>query len=339
MPRMLRERRRNQTPAAPAEARRRGGDRAGRVCPHPADPGPPSVLHARFRQGLQLLDRRDAPRERGRALGGRQQESGRRVAPAVHPPGSHHGRAQERRHCVAAQSGSGLHQLPEWHGERRRSGAGHGERDVSLAAGHQRAHRHCSDNDHRLFPHASRGPADELRGGVLVMVSLSGTRDGERGAALVLVALWLPVLFGFMVFVADVGNWFVHKRHLQMQADAGALAGGGLFTVPCSDAPIEAESRKYAGDPSSGSPYNLQVAPTDQANVHVLLNSTVYWNEGGTNYSDGGPPCSARFVDMKITEATLPWFFGLGVVRAINANARVEIQALNRARGALPVAV
>jgi hypothetical protein len=164
---------------------------------------------------------------------------------------------------------------------------------------------------------------------------------GEQGAVLVIVVIWmwLALLPMFVVFVVDVGNWFVHKRHLQLQADAGALAGGGVFTFPCSDAPIEAESRKYAGDPNSGSPYNLQVAPTDQANVHVLINSTVYWNEGGTNYSDGGPPCSARFVDMKITEATLPWFFGLGVVPAINAHARVEIQALNRARGALPVAV
>jgi hypothetical protein len=165
--------------------------------------------------------------------------------------------------------------------------------------------------------------------------------SGDQGAVLVIVVIWmwLALLPMFLVFVVDVGNWFVHKRHLQLQADAGALAGGGLFTFPCSDAPIVAESRKYAGDPNNGSPYNLQVAPTDQANVHVLLNSSLYWNEGGTDYSDGGPPCSARFVDVKITEATLPWFFGLGVVPAINAHARVTIQALNRARGALPVAV
>jgi putative Flp pilus-assembly TadE/G-like protein len=163
----------------------------------------------------------------------------------------------------------------------------------------------------------------------------------DRGAVLVIVVIWmwLALLPMFVVFVVDVGNWFVHKRHLQLQADAGALAGGGLFTFPCSDAPIVAEARKYAGDPSSAGPYNLQVAPTDQANVHVLVNSSLYWNEGGTDYSDGGPPCSTSFIDVKITESTLPWFFGLGVVPAINAHARVEIQALNRALGALPVAV
>jgi hypothetical protein len=170
---------------------------------------------------------------------------------------------------------------------------------------------------------------------------VGGKASADQGAVLVIVVIWmwLALLPMFVVFVVDVGDWFVHKRHLQLQADAGALAGGGVFRVPCSDDPIVNEARKYGGDPASGSPYNLQVAPTDQANVHVLLNSTSYWNEGGTNYSDGGPPCSARFVDVKITEATLPWFFGLGVVPAINAHARVSIQALNRAVGALPVAV
>ena len=173
------------------------------------------------------------------------------------------------------------------------------------------------------------------------MHSLLSARGSERGAALVLVALWLPVLFGFMVFVADVGNWFVHKRHLQMQADAGALAGGGVFTVPCSDAPVVATARKYAGDPNAPGSYNLQVS--NQANVHALVNSTNYWNQGGADYSDGGPPCAAKMVDLKLTEADLPLFFGLipglSVVPAINAHARVQIQQLSYASGSLPIAV
>jgi hypothetical protein len=176
-----------------------------------------------------------------------------------------------------------------------------------------------------------------------VLVSLGGNaahlaRD-EHGGVLVTAVLFLPVIVLFITFVVDVGNWFEHKRHLQLQADAGALAGGGGFTVPCADDPIVDETRKYAGDPAHPVPYNLQVAPTDQGNVHVLVNSDAYWNEGGTDYSDGGPPCTARMVDVKITESSLPWFFGLDVVPAINAHARVEIRALRRSRGALPVAV
>jgi hypothetical protein len=170
-----------------------------------------------------------------------------------------------------------------------------------------------------------------------------GAARDDDGAVLVMFVLWLPVLLAFVVFVADVGNWFVHKRHLQMQADAGALAGGGLFTVPCGDAPIIATARKYGGDPNAVAPYNVQVPPTDPANVHVLVNSTSYWNEGGADYTDGGPPCAAKMVDLKLTEADLPLFFGvipgLSVVPAINARARVSIQQLSYASGSLPIAV
>ncbi len=173
-----------------------------------------------------------------------------------------------------------------------------------------------------------------------MMRSSLGVR-GERGSALVLVALWLPVLFGFMILVADVGNWFEHKRHLQMQADAGALAAGGQFTVPCNDSPIVAGARQYSGDPGAAGSYNRQVS--NQANVHVLVNSTGYWNQGGADYSDGGPPCAAKMVDLKLTEANLPLFFGLipglSVVPAINARARVSIQQLSYARGSLPIGV
>jgi hypothetical protein len=172
------------------------------------------------------------------------------------------------------------------------------------------------------------------------IVNRTGQLAGEEnGGVLVMFVLFLPVVLLFVTFVVDVGNWFEHKRHLQLQADAGALAGGGSFTFPCSDDPIVDETRMYAGDPGHPAPYNLQVAPTDQGNVHVLVNSDKYWNEGGTNYSDGGLPCAARMVDVKITEASLPWFFGLDVVPAVNAHARVEIRALRRTKGALPVAV
>jgi hypothetical protein len=173
------------------------------------------------------------------------------------------------------------------------------------------------------------------------MLSSLRVGGGERGSTLVLVALWLPVLFGFMILVADVGNWFEHKRHLQMQADSGALAAGGQFTVPCNDGPIVAGARQYAGDPGAAGSYNRQVS--NQANVHVLVNSTGYWNQGGADYSDGGPPCAARTVDLKLTEANLPLFFGLipglSVVPAINAHARVQIQQLSYASGSLPIAV
>jgi hypothetical protein len=173
--------------------------------------------------------------------------------------------------------------------------------------------------------------------------SLVDAAATDRGAVLVWFVFWLPVLVLFMTLVVDVGNWFVHKRHLQMQADAGALAGGGSFTIPCANGSIDAMTRKYAGDPTSAASYNPQV-PTNQGEVHVLINSSQYWNAGGSNYSDGGGPCEAKMVDVKITEANPRLFFRIpglfSTVPAINARARVEIQALSYlGGGALPIAV
>ena len=61
----------------------------------------------------------------------------------------------------------------------------------------------------------------------------------ERGAVLVIFAVFAPVAILFAVFAIDTGNWYLHKRHLQLQADAGALAAALEFQ-PCSNGAIEA---------------------------------------------------------------------------------------------------
>ena len=55
--------------------------------------------------------------------------------------------------------------------------------------------------------------------------------SSESGGVLVLVAITLPVIIMLASFVIDVGNWYEHKRHLQLQADSAALAGGGLYAA------------------------------------------------------------------------------------------------------------
>ncbi|HET8805622.1 MAG TPA: pilus assembly protein TadG-related protein, partial [Gaiellales bacterium] len=102
------------------------------------------------------------------------------------------------------------------------------------------------------------------------------SQDSERGGVLVLVAFAIPVLIMLASFVLDVGNWYEHQRHLQLQADAAALAGGGLYKSPCdsgTNSAIAAEARKYAGPAASGGgTYNPQVGNTPAANLHVLIN-------------------------------------------------------------------
>ena len=63
----------------------------------------------------------------------------------------------------------------------------------------------------------------------------------------------IPVLFGLGAIVLDIGNWYVHKRHLQTQVDAAVLAAGPAF-VGCFHAPAAANQAiaqtalEYAGD-------------------------------------------------------------------------------------------
>lgn len=161
---------------------------------------------------------------------------------------------------------------------------------------------------------------------------------GERGAVLVMFAIWLPVLVLMAAFVLDIANWFVHKRHLQMQADAAALAAAADWAHPgCNDAAIDARAREYGGWG-----YNSQIGGTPSDEVHMLMNSRTY--HGQTTPVDGTvdtrPPCQAGMVDVKLTETDLPWFFeATKVVPFINAHARVSILQADTIAGALPVGV
>lgn len=170
----------------------------------------------------------------------------------------------------------------------------------------------------------------------------------QDGAIMVLASAWIGLMVLLAIFVVDVANWFEHKRHLQMQADAGALAAAGEFGVidpdeGCSaatDAAIEARARQYSG--ISGSPlYNAQIGGTPPERVHFKLNSATWFNQQSPvdDTVVEQPPCTAKMIDVKLTETDLPWYFRIAQVPFINTRARVSIFAQNSAHGALPVGV
>ena len=105
-----------------------------------------------------------------------------------------------------------------------------------------------------------------------------------------------------------------------------------------------AEARKYAGPAATGGgTYNAQVGNTPAANLHVLINSTDYYNQGGSDNS-AGTPCSTGFVDVKATETDAPWFLKVGALvglanPTINAHARVNLFTLESGGGFLPIAL
>jgi putative Flp pilus-assembly TadE/G-like protein len=160
----------------------------------------------------------------------------------------------------------------------------------------------------------------------------------ERGAVLVTVVLWLPVLVGMATLVIDVASWFMHKRHLQMQADAAALAAARDWVQPgCDDARIRTRAEEYGG-----AVWNAQIGGTPPEKVHMVLNSRTYYNQSSPvdGTVDTRPPCESAMVDVKLTETDLPWFLKAAqVVPFINAHARVSVVQADSVAGALPVGV
>jgi hypothetical protein len=160
--------------------------------------------------------------------------------------------------------------------------------------------------------------------------------ESERGAVIVMVAIWLPVLALFVSFAVDFAHFFDYSRNLQNRADAASLAASvaygntcfGTHTVAQTDA-IGKVAQQYAGPPNQnpGSPYtvpnNLPYAystftPLQYLNIpkltkgtpqnfHIRLNSTQNWPNGanwnmGTagNNTNSMALCSSRDEDGKV---------------------------------------
>jgi Flp pilus assembly protein TadG len=54
---------------------------------------------------------------------------------------------------------------------------------------------------------------------------MRSTLHDERGVVALLVAIIMVVMIGMSAMAIDFGFWWMSQRHLQTQADAGALAG------------------------------------------------------------------------------------------------------------------
>ena len=97
----------------------------------------------------------------------------------------------------------------------------------------------------------------------------------ERGAVVVLVAFWLPVLALFVSFAVDFGHFFDYSRNLQNRADAAAIAAGDELGNICAtnptsattapELPIGQMAQLFSGPPGSSSdlpyPYNGTGSP------------------------------------------------------------------------------
>jgi len=168
------------------------------------------------------------------------------------------------------------------------------------------------------------------------------TLADERGVATVMVALAIPLFLLVCVFAVDVANWFVHKRHLQTQADAAALAGAGMFTFPaCDNDLIRNTALRYSGKGDGTFTFNDPAeVKTDQSRLFAEINEPDFYNQSKPGETDlPAEPCDSKIVDVKMTETDLPWFFGTGLVPNINAEARVQLFQVSESEKLLPVGV
>ena len=185
----------------------------------------------------------------------------------------------------------------------------------------------------------------------------SRLRD-ERGVAMILFAVILPLTFILAAATWDVGNWWVHRKHLQTKVDAAAFAGGGVWNFPCGDAvtgnsaTIEATARKFFGPHTTAAGtvltagYNPQVGGAAPAqDVHVVLNGMDWYdNDTGLAPADRlSPPnpsiCDSKTLDVKATEDDTDALFGwLPFFPDIKRKARVQIEEAEGLSGLLPIA-
>jgi hypothetical protein len=169
--------------------------------------------------------------------------------------------------------------------------------------------------------------------------------------------LFIPVLFAIGAIVLDVGNWYIHKRHLQTQVDAAVLASAPAF-VGCfqdqatANSAVASTALGYAGDTlRDPTTVNQQLAVPGK--VRVVLNADRYWQTSdgtaspstgyGLDWGANNPakmPCASSSIDAKATDEHVTPLWGLlPLSPSPKTHAKVEIHRVREANGFLPIAV
>ena len=151
----------------------------------------------------------------------------------------------------------------------------------------------------------------------------------ERGAVVVMVAIWLPVLALFVSFAVDFAHFFDYSRNLQNRADAAALAAGLQYGNTCAAstpdpaamAKIGQAAQRYSGPGSASDlpyPYatwtanqyknvpNLQAGTLDR--YHLVINGAGPWQPGQTSNGQwpGHSGTTASFTNGTVCAASYP---------------------------------
>jgi Flp pilus assembly protein TadG len=126
-------------------------------------------------------------------------------------------------------------------------------------------------------------------------------RRGDTGTALVLVALFMVVLMGFVALSIDVGNVLRHQRDEQSATDAGSFAGVTLVTnvPPATKDAIIAEAQAITV--ANG------VTPAEIMASNFGTIQIGFWDTKTLRFTRDGSPTNAVLVPAK---RNVPLFFG-----------------------------
>ena len=167
------------------------------------------------------------------------------------------------------------------------------------------------------------------------MSLLDRIRREESGSVFVVVIGFLPVAVALGAFVIDIGNAMEHRRHLQVKADAGALAAAQEFNA-CRTNPTEANAAIAAAATNYANDRNVLVDSDEaQGRVNTVVNGTDY--DAADNSL--GTPCETGFVDVKLTEEESPAFFDFVGSHDYSGHARIQVFKVQQLNGLLPVAL
>ena len=105
--------------------------------------------------------------------------------------------------------------------------------------------------------------------------SIDKSPHGQRGNILILFAMLLPVLCGFAALAVDLARLYLIKIELQNAAEAAALAGACVYTVPADFSNAQTEALALAHANGVSSPTITAVAVTGYANAIQVTTDVV----------------------------------------------------------------
>ena len=102
-----------------------------------------------------------------------------------------------------------------------------------------------------------------------------GTASRERGAATVIFALMVPVLFGALAMALDVGRLVYERQHLSNALDAAALAGAAYLPGDPVAARNSAASFARANDPAAAPTVKFWCVVASTGAARTVVNSQI----------------------------------------------------------------